>query len=109
MASHVRLLEVVLGDVGIEVIGTAPDGEKGVEVVAALQPELVVMDLDMPGIDGLEATRRIKDRFPDIDVVAFTATEDPRVRFEFRAAGASAVFLKGDHYELREHILRRAA
>ena len=106
-ALHIRVLDVVFLEHGIEVVGSALNGEDGVDVVGQTQPRLVVMDLMMPGIDGMEATRRIKERWPDIDVVAYTSIADPAVAFRFRAAGASAIFEKGEHYALAGYVADR--
>lgn len=60
-----------------EVVGEADSGEAAVERVAALQPDLVVMDIRMPGLDGISATRKITDRNPDVRVLVFTAYDAP--------------------------------
>lgn len=60
----------------IEVLGEATDGKEAVLLAAQLQPEVIVMDLRMPIMDGLEATCRIKRRSPSISVIAFSNTED---------------------------------
>lgn len=104
---HVRVLEVVFGERGIEIAGTAGDGERGIEVVRRVNPRLVVMDLEMPGMDGIEATVHLTARWPELDVVAYTATESPEVDAGFRAAGAIAVFAKGEHYALADLVERR--
>lgn len=78
----------------INVIGEAIDGEEAVTLADSLHPDLVVMDVQMPRMDGLEATRQIKQRTPDIRVVLLTMYR------EYRAAalrsGADAFLVKGD-------------
>src|SRR6478672_10019915 len=78
----------------INVIGEAIDGEEAVNLADALHPDLVVMDVQMPRMDGLEATRQIKQRAPGIRVVLLTMYR------EYRAAalrsGADAFLVKGD-------------
>jgi DNA-binding NarL/FixJ family response regulator len=78
----------------INVIGEAINGEEAVSLAGSLHPDLVVMDVQMPQMDGLEATRQIKQRMPDIRIVLLTMYR------EYRAAalrsGADAFLVKGD-------------
>jgi DNA-binding NarL/FixJ family response regulator len=78
----------------IEVVGEAADGAAGVEQAKALQPDIVVMDLMMPNLDGIEATGRIKAALPDVEVIALTSfIEESRVVAAIEA-GASGFLLK---------------
>ncbi len=73
----------------LTVVGAASDGAEAVELVGALAPDLVLMDLSMPGVDGIEATRRIAAAHPDVQVLVLTSFSDgERVR---RALDAGAV------------------
>jgi DNA-binding NarL/FixJ family response regulator len=81
-------LRDILEDSGVRVVGEAGDGERAVELVAELAPDVAVMDLHMPGLDGVEATRRIASRAPATQVLVLTITVD-RDRIE-RAMGAGA-------------------
>ncbi len=78
----------------INVIGEAINGEEAVNLAGSLHPDLVVMDVQMPKMDGLEATRQIKQRLPDIRIILLTMYR------EYRAAalrsGADAFLIKGD-------------
>ncbi|MGI5285740.1 response regulator [Nonomuraea polychroma] len=89
-------LAVLLGSIpGIEVAGTAADGAEAVERAADLQPDVVVMDVRMPGLDGIEATRRIVADSPHIGVVALTMSEEDATLFAAMRAGARGYLLKG--------------
>ncbi len=79
---------------GITVVGVARDGHEAQEKTRALQPDVVVMDLNMPGCDGLEATRAIKAEFPEVKVVILTVSEDEATLFQAIKNGASGYLLK---------------
>lgn len=87
-----------------EVVGTAGDGETAVEAATVLAPDVVLMDLHMPVVDGIEATRRIIAARPDTAVLVLTMLTDDRSVFEALAAGARGYLLK----ESGRDDLRRA-
>lgn len=75
-----ELADVLAGRNGIQVLGQARDGLEAIEKARALQPDLILMDLNMPRCDGLEATRRIKQELPSIAVCILTShPQDSRV------------------------------
>jgi DNA-binding NarL/FixJ family response regulator len=80
---------------GFEVVGEAATGEEVVEKVAFLRPDIVLMDIQMPGINGIEATRRVLERNPNIGVVVVTMFEDDDSVFAAMRAGARGYILKG--------------
>lgn len=79
---------------GWQVVGEADDGRKGVEVALSERPHVVLMDLSMPNMTGIEATRAIRAAASDTEVVVLTVTED-RTVFDALKAGASGYLLKG--------------
>jgi DNA-binding NarL/FixJ family response regulator len=80
---------------GFEVVGEAATGEEVVEKVASLRPDIILMDIQMPGINGIEATRRVLERNPNIGVVVVTMFEDDDSVFAAMRAGARGYVLKG--------------
>jgi DNA-binding NarL/FixJ family response regulator len=80
---------------GFEVVGEAATGEEVVEKVAQARPDIVLMDIQMPGINGIEATRRVLERDPSIGVVVVTMFEDDNSVFAAMRAGARGYVLKG--------------
>lgn len=79
----------------VEVVGEAGDGRGAVEQVAALRPDVVLMDLEMPGMDGYAATRAVKANRPLTRVVVLTVHGDAASRASAREAGADEVVEKG--------------
>jgi DNA-binding NarL/FixJ family response regulator len=77
-----------------EVAGEAADGEEAIARVATLEPDVVLMDLQMPVLDGIQATARIRDRWPSIPVLALTTFDDDRNLFGALRAGAAGYLLK---------------
>ena len=99
-----RLLAAELGQraPAVKVVGEAANGEAGVEVVGALNPDVVVMDYRLPGIDGGEATRLILARQPHVRVIGFVG--EPRDADALLEAGAVEVFFKVDLDEMVSHL-----
>ena len=88
-------LELLLGlEKDLQVVGTARDGAEAVELVSQKQPDLVLMDLKMPGMNGIEATRQIRARFPNVKVLVLTTYDDDEWVFDAIRAGASGYLLK---------------
>lgn len=80
---------------GLEVIGESPDGEDGADLAETCRPDVVLMDLSMPGISGVDAMRRIHRHRPDLPVIILTAHADQALEREAVAAGASGFIAKG--------------
>jgi DNA-binding NarL/FixJ family response regulator len=89
-------LRAVLGpEPGMEVVGEAATGKVVVERAAELRPDVILMDIQMPQINGIEATRRIVEANPDVGVVVLTMFEDDDSVFSAMRAGARGYVLKG--------------
>ncbi len=91
LISHV--VRDLLETAGHTMIGAARDGRQAIEMVKALKPDMVFMDIEMPEMNGLEATRQIRDQCP-VPVVLLTAHDDPELVEEGSAAGAAAYLVK---------------
>jgi DNA-binding NarL/FixJ family response regulator len=89
------LLGAVLADYGVVVLGEAGSGQEGVELACRLRPDVVLMDLRMPELDGIAATRRLAEVLPSTAVIVLSAYEDPALGREARQAGAAAYLVKG--------------
>lgn len=88
-------LRMLLGRAtGIEVVGEAADGAAAVEAVAGLAPDVVLMDLSMPELDGVEATRRIAETYPASRVLVLTSFSDQTRIMDALGAGADGYLLK---------------
>jgi DNA-binding NarL/FixJ family response regulator len=79
----------------LELVGEASTGEEAIDKAAALQPDVILMDLRMPGVNGVEATRRIMETSPHIRVLVITMYEDDDTVFAALRAGARGYLLKG--------------
>ncbi len=79
---------------GIQVVGEAGDGHEAVEATLRLRPDVVLMDITMPRMDGLEATRLIKARLPQMRIVMLTVSDEDRNLFEAIKSGAQGYLLK---------------
>jgi DNA-binding NarL/FixJ family response regulator len=95
---------------GVEVIGEARDGREAVELARRLAPDVVLMDLSMPEVDGLAATRLISAELPNVKVVILTASEDDADLFEAIKSGAQGYLFKNvasdEFFRLLEGVAR---
>jgi DNA-binding NarL/FixJ family response regulator len=93
----------------MSIVGEAESGVDVVEQVAALEPDLVLMDINMPGENGIEVTRRLRQRFPEQTVLMLTMFDDDKSVFAAMRAGASGYVLKGLKHNEMLQALRIAA
>jgi DNA-binding NarL/FixJ family response regulator len=105
-------LRVVLRDLleerGLTVLGEASDGAEAVAVATAVRPDVVLMDLRMPRMNGLEATKRIRDQGLRIEVVILSAYDDPGLNEGAQEAGAFAYLVKGCPAQMIVEVIRYA-
>ena len=96
----------LLGQSGFDVAGVASSGEEAVELARTLQPELVLLDLTMPGLSGLAALPLVREAAPATEVVVLTAAEDESALLGAVRAGAAGYLLKSEQPERIVEFLR---
>ena len=94
------LTRVTIESPSCAIVGEASNGAEALEVVEEVQPDVVVMDMKMPIMDGVEATKTLRYRFPDIEIILFSGSDDPIAHEEMLQAGADASVDKADLEEL---------
>jgi DNA-binding NarL/FixJ family response regulator len=100
---------VIESDPELEVAGEAGDGAAAVEEIARVQPDVVVLDLSMPGMDGLEAIPRIQEVAPEARILVFSGYTAERMAEPALARGASRYVEKGSKIEELPAIVREVA
>jgi len=88
------LISILKNEVDVQVIGEAQDGREAVEKTHHLNPDIVIMDITMPNLNGIEATRQIKKEFPDVDVLILTMHTTAEYILQILHAGASGYLVK---------------
>jgi DNA-binding NarL/FixJ family response regulator len=109
LAAREAVRDLLSKEGGIEVVGEASTGREALRLTADLQPDVVVMDLSLPGWNGIETTRRILSAVPEIRVVGLSMYSDPRLQEEMARAGAAAFVLKDLAFEELAGTVRRVA
>jgi DNA-binding NarL/FixJ family response regulator len=92
----------------IRVVGQAGDGVEAVRLASTLQPDVVLMDLRMPGMDGIEATRLIKEAVPKTQVLVLSAYDDPGLHRSAEEVGVFCYLVKGCSPQLIMEMIERA-
>lgn len=102
-------LKIVLGvNQDMEIVGAAASGEEAVHLVAKHKPDVVLMDIRMPGMDGVECTSIIKERYPQTKVIVLTTFDDDEYVFGALKNGASGYLLKGSSLSDLSEAIRTA-
>jgi len=101
--------ELLAAEHDFELVGEASDGAQALEMARELMPDVVLMDISMPGVDGLEATRRIKAEIPCVRIVILTASECGRSHLEALKRGAHGCLQKAVEPRVLLDTLRRVA
>ncbi len=94
---------------GLNIIGEAADGEEGLKKVKELSPRVVLMDVEMPVMDGIEATRQIKEAAPDVKVIMLTSHKSDQTIFAALSAGANGYCLKNINAQQLSTVIRMVA
>lgn len=102
-------LRRAMAEEGFEVVGEAGDGEEAVRLAVELHPDVVLMDVSMPDVDGVEATRRIRQLLPDMRIIMLTMHADQEVVAAALRAGASGYLVKDCSVEEIAEAVRLAA
>jgi DNA-binding NarL/FixJ family response regulator len=103
-------LALLFGDIDdLELVGTVANGEEALAAVERLQPEIVLMDVRLPGIDGVSAVKRIHEAAPSVQFVIFSAYGDKRLLSDAIAAGARGYVMKGSPPEDLLRAIRTVA
>ena len=89
-----NLLKVLSTFSELEVVGSAQEGEAAVDEIVKLRPQLVLLDLELPGIDGIEVTKRVKRKANDVEILILTSFDDETKVYEAIQAGASGYLVK---------------
>jgi NarL family two-component system response regulator LiaR len=110
---HPLLLQALKGllekEDDFEIVAEAGDGEEAARLATELKPDVVIMDISMPRLDGLKATRRIKEAYPEIAVLALTVHNDDQSILEILQAGAAGYLVKSIFGEELVQAIRAVA
>lgn len=88
------LIKILSLEDDLKIIGEAGKGEEAIQLTRTLKPNVILMDINMPGVNGIEATKVIKKEFPSIGIIALTIHDDEEYIFELVRAGVSGYVLK---------------
>ena len=94
-------------EMDMEIVGEAEDGQQALTLCQSLRPDVVVIDLYMPNVNGLKATRKIKQDYPDTAVIGVSVFDTPEIAQWFIKAGANAFIAKGKSAEYLVNAIRQ--
>lgn len=103
---RMMLREMIESSSEIELIGEAKDGEECVEITRSLHPDVILMDIRMPKVDGIEATRRIKQENESVVIIGLSVHQDDYIVEMMANAGATDLLLKDDPPEKIFEVIR---
>ena len=103
-ATRQGLSDVLEFEPHVQVVGVAGDGAEAIQFVSQVQPDVILMDVQMPGMNGLEATQLIKAQWPQVKIIVFTVS--PAHELDAHAAGANHFLLKGSVRETVADAIR---
>ena len=100
-------LKIILSvNADMEVVGIAGDGSETLKIIEECRPDVVLMDIRMPVMDGVECTARIKEKYPEVKVIALTTFDDDKSVFGILKNGASGYLLKGNSLQELSSAIR---
>ena len=100
------ICSLVKGYADMEVVGEAADGRTALSLVQELSPDIVIMDISMPDLNGIDATRKITADYPNVKVIALSMHYDKQFISEIFRAGASGYLIKDSAFDELEHAVR---
>lgn len=107
--ARAAMKDIIEADASFEIVGEAINGREAVLLAEQSMPDIILMDISMPEMDGLEATKRIKDRFPYVKIIMVTVSDDITHLFEAIKRGAQGYLLKNLHPASWHEYLRAVA
>ena len=99
------LCSLAKGYPDMDVVGEAADGKTAIRLVQELSPDVVIMDISMPDLNGIDATRRINSDYPDVKIIALSMHYDKQFVSEIFKAGASGYLIKDSAFDELEHAI----
>ncbi|MBE1445774.1 response regulator [Paenibacillus sp. OAS669] len=107
--ARAAMKDIIEADASFEIVGEAVNGREAVLLAEQFMPDIILMDISMPEMDGLEAAKRIKDRFPYVKIIMVTVSDDITHLFEAIKRGAQGYLLKNLHPASWHEYLRAVA